>query len=205
MNATGKSARLTRRHVVLIALVPVLFAVWIPVLSGGSRRPAPAPTPTAVPAETAPDAPPATPVAETAIESATDAGPLAAVVTSSNELTQRLSALSTPFQPRWAMRRSDPFQKPTGPGPETAPTPAPSPTQPMASRQDVDLAPAAVLLSAGQQPLAIIGGRTYRPGDEVLGHTIVAIEERRVVFRRADQTFAVSMPAPTLGQEPHHD
>lgn len=208
MTTAGKSRRLTRRHLVLLALVPVLCAVWVPVLTGGSRRPPPAPVPKTSPVEpgAATEAPPAAPTGEVAAADPADASaPLASVVVTSNELTQRLAALATPFQPRWTVRRSDPFQKPPAAVTAAAPAPSPSPSVPVANRQDQDLAPAAVLLSPGQQPLAIIGGRTYRPGDDVAGHTIVAIEERRVVFRRADQTFAVSMPAPSLGQEPDHD
>ncbi|MBL8728004.1 MAG: hypothetical protein JNM25_06210 [Planctomycetes bacterium] len=203
--------RLTRRHVVLIALLPVLVAVWIPVMSGG-RRPATAtpPSPGVAPAPPVaaaddepgePGPPPAAPGVETAA-----AVPLHRVVAGAGELTRRLQALSTPFQPRWTRTAGDPFAIATPAPVRTAPTDIASlPRLELAARPDPDLVPTAVLLSAGQEPLAIIGGRTYRPGDEVAGHRIVTIEERRVVFRRGDRTLPVSIPAPTLGQEHDHD
>lgn len=201
----GRLARLGKRHLVLLALLPLLIVVWIPVLGGGSRR-APTPPP-AAPAVTEPEPPSTSGSAETPPaplgESAAAAMPL--VIASTRELTTRLATLATPYRPRWSIRRGDPFVPATAAAVRPAAAPPATPTDEVTDRQDTDLEPSAVLLSEGQPPLAIIGGRSCRPGDDVAGHTIVTIEERRVVYRRADRTFAVSIRSPALDQEPTHD
>ncbi|MBL9079444.1 MAG: hypothetical protein JNL08_18220 [Planctomycetes bacterium] len=176
--------RLDRRLLALVLLVPVLVVAWIPVLSG------PAPRPSAAPRSTALPEPPPAPAGETAVPSLPppDAATLAVRV-------QRQVAA---FAARWSPTDADPFHPDSGAGaPRSEPKPTTVPAPERSHR--AELVPTAVLQSQGELPLAIIGGQTYRPGDEVAGHRIVAIEERRVVFRRGDETFAVSIPQPTLG------
>jgi hypothetical protein len=207
-----RTPRLTQRHVVLIVLVPVLVAVWIPVMTGGRRAPPvapPAATALAVPPRAATDpgdttletaAPPPAPGLETAL-----VVPTHSVVANAGTLTYRLRALTTPFTPRWTPGAGDPFAI-AAPVPSSSPQDLASVPRPeLAGSRNPTLVPTAVLMSIGQEPMAIIGGRSYRPGDDIAGHRIVAIEERRVVFRRGDATFSVSIPTPTFGQEQDHD
>lgn len=178
MNAPAPSfaARLRampRQRLLLLALTPVLVAVWIPVASG-RKRPAAAPPPAAA-------AFPA-PAAETAAMAPADLPARAAA------LIARLRQLTSPHEPRWTTATGEPFRSALVPAPVDVITTA-----------EPELAPSAIVLSRSASPVAIVQGRTCGIGDTVAGRTIVAIEERRVVYRDGDATFAVAMPAPTLG------
>lgn len=190
--------RRSRRHLLLLLLLPVLVATWIPVLRGKSRPPTPPSAPTA----TTPDSPAAAesapaPGAETAA-----ATPAAVVVAATGGITRRLRQLIAPFTPRWTIAAGDPFGADLGPAPQPPPSaPALPVSEDLTLVHDARFAPSAVLISPTEPPLAIIGGRCHRQGDEIQGYRIVSIEERRVVFQQDGDTFAVSIPAPTLGQE----
>lgn len=185
---------LTRRHVMLVALLPVLVAVWIPLVGGGKRA---APV---VPAVATPADPPPAPGVETAA-----ALPEVALAHSAASLTRHLQELSAPYRSRWTAAAGDPFAAATS-ATVRMQVPIDDAALPASDTpRSVRLAPSAVLISPGQEPMAIIRGRVCRPGDEVDGHRIVAIEERRVVFRDGGQTFSVSIPAPPLGLEPRHE
>jgi hypothetical protein len=186
--------RPSKKNAMLLALVPVLVVVWIPVLRG-KQRPAPPPRP-APAIET--DEPPAAPGVETA-----PTMPAASAVTGASDLTHRLQDLMVPFTARWSAADGDPFVPvdATPKPPDATQVPPGTP----ATQSDLTLVPSAVLISRGDAPLAIIGGRSYRTGDHVDGRRIVGIEERRVLFEHGGKTFAVSLPQPTLGQEQPHD
>jgi len=145
--------------------------------------------------------PPAAPGAETA------ALPMSGLVAQAGLLTRRLQALSAPFTPRWTVAAGDPFAAAVPPGDRSGTLPDAGTTrrsEPVLLSAP-HLQPSALLLSPDQPPMAIIRGRAYRPGDEVDGCRIVAIEERCVVFGRGGKTFSVSLPAPPLGQDQDHD
>lgn len=185
-------ARLRRRNTLLVLLLPVLIAVWIPVLRGKPSPSAPpSPPPTVSPATG--------PAAAGEVQATTPAG---AVVAATADITHRLQQLITPFTPRWSLADGDPFAvdgtpvgapAPAAPATETAPT--------LTIVHDPHFVPSAVLISPNQPPLAIIDGRCRQVGDEIQGYRIVRIEERRVVFQQDGNSFAVPIPEPTLGQE----
>ncbi len=175
--------RMPKRYLVLLAQVPVLVVLWLPLLSGKSgRRPPPAggrPT-------SAIEPPPAAPGVESA-PATTSTG----VVASAAALQERLQALTAPFAPQW---RPDGAQSPFR-APLVAMTATPE-------QEDASLTPTAIVLSAAEAPVAIIGGQTYRLGDTIAGRSIVAIEERRVLYRQGAKTYAVSLPEPNLRRGP---
>jgi len=170
-----KLRRVPKRNLVLLLLLPVLVVLWLPLLGGKKgKRGAPAP----VAAEGG--NPPAAPVAETAAP----VNPIVAAIA----LDERLQQLILPYEPRWSPSRDpSPFRAPAIVAAETV------------ADADVSLVPSSIVLSAGQTPFAIIGGRICRPGDTIDGRSILAIEERRVLFREGNKTYAVSLPGPTLG------
>ena len=171
--------RVPKRNLALVLLLPVLVALWLPLLTGTSRSRGVAPPP-------GPGAPPSAPAAETAGEvTGTDA------VTAAASLSQRLQQLDTPFRARWSPAHDPaPFRAPSIVSAETV------------SDAAAELVPSSIVLSEGQTPVAIIGGRTYRPGDQIHGRNILGIEERRVLFREGNKTYAVSLPEPTLRKGP---
>jgi hypothetical protein len=119
------------------------------------------------------------------------------VLAHSAELVEWLEHLVAPFAPRWT--GADPFAAAV----ETA-APAPrdvgGPGKVEAPEVELaELVPTAIVLSPTQGPIAILDGKVCRPGDIVAGRVVVAIEERRVVLRSGNQTYAVSMPLPELG------
>ena len=172
---------LKTRHLLLLALLPLFVVLWLPLLRGR-----PAVVPTAL--DPAPVATPAAPAAETApAPGSTNA------VASAAALGARLQQLMQPFEPRWSPDQD--------PGPFQATITTPDPESVVA--QDSRLVPSAIVLSRTEAPVAIVHGQSYRPGDSVHGHLIVAIEERRVVYRDGIRTYAVPIPQPTLGGD--HD
>lgn len=177
---------MSKRHIVLIALVPVLVAVWIPVLGGGTRNPKAPPTPAAVP----PSAPAGEVATPTVAASPADAAQLIV------DVKRRMA----PYQPLWSPAAGDPFVP--GDAAEERAEARPEASAPTADEpRDVRLVPSTVLLSRGELPIAIIAGRQYRLGDEIDGNRITAIEEQRVVFRRGDEVFAVAIRQPTLPRQ----
>lgn len=180
---TARTHRTSKRHIVLIALVPVLVAVWIPVLGGGNRNPKALPAPAAPPA--------AAPAGEVAPPT-TAASPVDAA-----QLILDVRRRMAPYEPLWSAAAGDPFVAgDAGERPAEARPEAPAPTAD--APRDVRLVPTTVLLSRGELPIAIIAGRQYRLGDEIDGNRITAIEEQRVVYRRGDEVFAVTIRQPTL-------
>lgn len=179
--------RFDRRLLVLVLLLPVLVAVWIPLLSGGSA-------PSAAPAATPAAPPPAAPAGESvAVATAADAAAPFDTRTLLADVRDRIAS----YEPRWSRVARDPFAVVGAEPPAEAPVPiTPTGTTPAAA-----LVPSAVLLSEGQPPIAIVGGRACRPGDDVADCHIVRIEERRVVYRRNGVTFAVAIPSPAAAKE----
>lgn len=169
--------RAPKRNIALALLVPVLVVLWLPLLTGKKSRTTPA-------ANEAPtDGTPAAPAAETAAP----VNPVVAAIA----LDERLQRLVLPYEPRWSASRDPaPFRTPVVVAAETV------------ADADAALVPSSIVLSSGQTPFAIIGGHIYRPGDTVDGRSILAIEERRVLFRDGNKTYAVSLPAPDLGKRP---
>lgn len=169
--------RQPKRNLLLVALVPLMVWLWLPLLRGDKRNPAPAPGTTGrTPNDAAPAAtfaaPFAAPLAETA-------GPQA--------LAQRLAASTAPFTPRW--RELDdpaPFRS-TAPGAETTPNPT-GPT---------NWTPTTIVLSAGAPPLAVVQGRPRQVGDRLGARELVAIEEHRIVWREGAVLIPVALPGPT--------
>lgn len=184
--AARKRPRFDRRLLVLVLLLPVLVAVWIPLLAGGSG-------PAVPPVAAAAAPPPAAPDGETLAAPTADA---VAPLDTSTLLTD-VRARIAPYEPRWPRVARDPFAV-VGAAP---PPDAPTALTPTGSTPAPALVPSAVLLSEGQPPVAIIGGRACRPGDDVADCHIVRIEERRVVYRRDGETFAVAIPSPPAAQE----
>ncbi|MBK8974939.1 MAG: hypothetical protein IPM29_03355 [Planctomycetes bacterium] len=180
------------RHLLLIALLPVLVAVWIPILTDASHSEPPAviamraPVPLAAAAAPA-YVPPAAPLGETAASLPIPTAGLWTLPTA--ELAPRLGGLIAPFRPRWSEgTRRDPF------------APVEHSVEPIvaapASRIPI---PSSIVLSRTQPPIAVIGGRVCRQGDEVEGLVVIAIEERRVLFRDGDRICSATLPAPAFG------
>lgn len=181
---TPRRRRLGRRHVVLLALLPLLVAAWIPVLSparpAGPAQPPPAPPPMPAPG------------GETA-GAATAAGGGPATTAAPLDLAALFERIQRGAATRWdPARHGDPF----APADHADVTP-----QPEAAR--AALRPSSIYLSPGRPPVAIIDGRPCRPGDAIGGVVVHAIEERRVLFRDGDRTYAASLPEPALaGRNP---
>jgi hypothetical protein len=173
--------RQPRRHLALFALLPVLVVVWLPVLTG---RQAPATIAANVAARGEIDA---TPTAAAAPSGETARGALAGTaIAAAAAFEERVRELTRPFQPR-SMAIA---------------TQAPAEVAPRAEAAPVSysaLVPSAILLSRGGEAVAIVQGRPCRVGDVVAGSTIVAIEERRVVYRDGARTVAADMATPALG------
>lgn len=170
----ARLGRLQKRHLALALLVPVLVVLWLPLITGKKKSP---------------NAPAAAgdPAAAPAGEPARPTNPIDAALA----LDERLERLVLPYEPRWSARRDPaPFRAPVVFAAETV------------ANADAALVPSSIVLSAGQAPFAIIAGHIYRPGDTIDGRSILAIEERRVLFREGNKTYAVSLPAPTL-RGPH--
>lgn len=170
--------RQPRRHLLLLALVPVLVAVWMPILTGGTP-------PAGVAASLSPAAPAdgdvsalAAPAGETSA-----AALAAATIEATAAFEQRVRTLTQPFRPRHAapVAPAAPAEEPR----RIDPTPPPA----------AELAPSAILLSRGSDPVAIVQGRAWRVGDVVAGHRIVAIEERRVVYGDGERTVIADIPS----------
>ncbi len=166
--------RMPKRNLVLLLLAPVLVTLWLPLLRGKPARTA---KPSAN-ASTAVDTP-AAPAGETAAP----LSPIEAAI----QTQDRLAGLTTPLRPRWSpVHGGEPFR--------------PFDVVPTVTVADGDqtFTPTAIVLSAGRPPVAIIAGQMYRPGDSLGGRSIVAIEERRVVYRDGNKTVAVPLPDPAL-------
>lgn len=174
--------RQPRRNLLLLALVPVLVMMWLPLLKGQARN-APAAAPgaasSAMPADVA-----AAPLAESAPRAP---GPAAIAATA--EFEARVKKLIEPYRPRWS-------------GIAAMTTPEPAPQAPAARPDPATwsaLVPTMILITRGAEPLAIVQGRTCRVGDNVAGRTIVAIEERRVIYRDGDNTITAAMASSPPG------
>lgn len=192
--ARGKTAvdwlrRQPRRNLLVAALLPVLVIMWLPLLTGGSK-PAASTAPTV-----ATPTPPSAPLAEMAAPSA-EIPDLPAVT----KLSERVHELLVPFQPRWQPESAQPAD--TSPGDRT-PRSDPTPEGPLADLEtdDRQLVPTTILISAGQPPIAIVNGRACRVGDAVHGHTVIAIAEQHMTYRRGSDSVAVRLPAPRLGDK----
>lgn len=168
-------ARQPRRHLLLVALLPVLVVAWLPIVGGRApAQPKAAAAPGAAGGVAAGIEPAAAPLGETAGSAVT------ATIDATAAFEARVLELTQPFRPRF--------------GAELLPPPEPStPTTEAATAAAPVLVPSAILLSRGGEPLAIVQGHAYRVGDTVAGRTIVAIEERRVVYREGGRTFAAAM------------
>lgn len=168
--------RQPKRNLLLVALVPLMVWLWLPLLGGDKRRPPAAPEATGQTPNGATPSPNATPFAAPLAETA---GPQA--------LAQRLAASTAPFTPRW--RELDdpaPFRS-TAPGVQSTPNSA-GPT---------DWTPTTIVLSAGTPPLAVVQGRPRQIGDRLGARELVAIEEHRVVWREGAVLIPVALPGPT--------
>ena len=165
--------RQPKRNLLLLALVPMLVWLWLPLLGGERRRPTPTPTaPPNVPAAVVPGTAFAAPLAESA-------GPLA--------MAQRLAALTAPYRPRWH-EHDDP-----APFRSTAPGAAATSTE----TGPTNWTPTTIVLSDGGPPLAVVQGRPRRIGDHLGPRELVAIEEHRVVWREGAVLIPVALPGPT--------
>jgi hypothetical protein len=167
--------RLPRRHLLLLALVPVLVVAWLPLLSSGRTN---APTPAGAEAAT----PPPAPTGETAATAPKAVGSPEAILA----LGERLRAVQAPFVPRWR-------------GGAAVTGDAPVPTAAIADRTPTELVPTAILLTRNGPPIAIVQGKPQRVGDTVLGHTIVAIAEGRVDYVQGQRQLTVALPNPRIG------
>lgn len=192
--APGRTAvdwlrRQPRRNLLVVALLPVLVIMWLPLLTGGSKS-----APSTAPIIATPT-PPSAPLAELAAPSAEI--PDLPTVT---RLGERIHELLVPYQPRWQPEPAPPVD--TSPGHGTPPS-DPAPRGPVAERStdDRQLVPTTILISAGQPPIAIVNGRAYRVGDAVHGHTVIAIAEQHMLYRSGSDTVAVRLPAPRLGDK----
>ena len=127
--------RQPKRNLLLLALVPLLVWLWLPLLGGERSRPTPPPPALGnAPAAVVPGTAFAAPLAETA-------GPLA--------MAQRLAALTAPYQPRWH-EHDDP-----APFRSTAPGAAATSTE----TGPTNWTPTTIVLSDGGPPLAVVQGR----------------------------------------------
>ncbi len=191
MTAAGEApgpamlARLRRqpkRALLVAALVPVLVILWIPLLTGGSK-PASVPQPaTTQPATEAASPPPSAPLAEMAPST-----PAAIGRAGVTELSTRIDDLRRPYEPRW---------HPT----DNAPAAPAAAIAPIRVEHDApQLTPSSILVSPGTRPIAIVQGRPCGVGDAVLGHTIVDITERHVVYRHESRVLTVPLSPPSLG------
>jgi hypothetical protein len=177
--------RLPKRYFALALLLPVLVVLWLPLLTGKSKS-----RPAAATAATADAAVAAAPAAETAVPAGAEA-PAATPIEAAAELNLRVAKMLEPFEPRWREAADPvPFRAPAVIAAETL------------AAADAELVPTTIVLSSGQAPIAIIDGQAWRPGDSIGDRTIVAIEERRVLFREGNKTYAVSLPEARLRKDP---
>lgn len=179
--------RQPKRNLLVLALLPVLVMLWLPLLSGGSKSAPSAPAAGPLPS------PPSAPLAEMAAPEA-DALDLPAVT----RLSDRIEALMVPYEPRW-----QPTREPTRPGNSTTPAIDNTPKGSVADLEsdDEQLVPSTILISPGRPPIAIVRGRSCRVGDAVHGHTVIAIAEQHMLYRSGSDTVAVRLPAPRLGEK----
>lgn len=177
--------RTDRRLLGLVLLLPVLVAVWVPLLRG-KPTPKPAAAIAGQPNEAAAASIPAAPLAEPRMPLALPAGSPAAV----SQLGQQVAAALTPYEPRW--------QEPRKAAAITVDTPEPSrpPTDRASTAPPTELVPSAILLSPGARPMAIVGGVPRMVGDTIGAHTVLAIEERCVRYRRGAEDISVNLPPP---------
>lgn len=180
LSLRGWLARQPRRNVLLVALLPVLVWLWLPLLGGSRQDAAPAPGAAVSQPAAASGQPPPMPAGEVAVPTTIADGILAVAA-----FEARLRELTQPYRPRLGAETNAPVE--AAPGVEPAGTPF------------TGLVPSAILLSRGGEAMAIVQGNAYRIGDTVAGRTIVAIEERRVVYREGTRTFTAEMGGATLG------
>ncbi|MCU0867047.1 MAG: hypothetical protein MUC36_24960 [Planctomycetes bacterium] len=188
--ASGDSRQLTtlwarlrqvdRRLLALALLLPVLVAVWIPVL-----RPQVPAQPVAV---AGPDvgAPAAAPLLESALPVALPAGSPAAIAL----LGRAVTAALAPYEPRW-----HPPQLATD-GSIEATGIAPKPVAGLGAVALPELVPSAILLSPGGRSIAVVGGVPHTVGDRIGDHTLIAIEERSLRYRHGAEQLTVNLPDP---------
>lgn len=169
--------RQPKRNLLLLALVPLLVWLWLPLLGGERRRPTPPPAEVAVAAANAPAA--VTPGTAFAAPLAEGAGPMA--------MAQRLAVLTAPFRPRWHEHDDPTPFRSTAPGAAASATEA-GPT---------NWTPTTIVLSDGGPPLAVVQGRPRRIGDRLGPRELVAIEEHRIVWREGAVLIPVALPGPT--------
>lgn len=167
--------RQPKRNLLLLALVPLLVWLWLPLLSGDRRRPTPAPAAVA-------NQPPA----EAPVAGAPFAAPLAEGA-GPQVVARQLAALTAPYQPRWH-EHDDP-----APFRSTAPSAAATPTE----AGPTNWTPTTIVLSDGAPPLAVVQGRPRRIGDRLGPRELVAIEEHRIVWREGTVLIPVALPGPT--------
>ena len=177
---TPRGRRFDPRLLALLALLPVLVAVWLPLLRG-------APSPAAgSPPDNAAAPWQAAPMAEAAI--ALPAGSPAAVARFGAQLRADLA----PYEPRWQPPTADS----SAAGLLTNSPPRAGDTT---TNLPPELIPSAILLSPGSPAVAIVRGLPRTVGDDIGGHTLVAIEEGCVHYRRGSSAFTAHLPVTGLG------
>lgn len=167
--------RQPKRNLLLLALVPLLVWLWLPLLSGDRRRATP-------PAATAANTPPA----EVAVAGTPFAAPLAEGA-GPQVVARQLAALTAPYQPRWHEHDDPTPFRSTAPGAASTP----------AETGPTNWTPTTIVLSAGVPPLAVVQGRPRRIGDRLGPRELVAIEEHRIVWREGAVLIPVALPGPT--------
>ncbi|MEM7202800.1 MAG: hypothetical protein AAF628_21250 [Planctomycetota bacterium] len=176
------------KTVMLVALLPVMVVVWIPVL----RPAAPRPVDASASLSPAGQAVPATVVAD--VEEASGVEGPAVDTDALRELVDRALGRAGPRQVAGVL--GDPFGG-------TSPVPAVPLAETMLDESSLapapaELVPSSVMLSSAQDPIAVIRGRACRRGDEIDGFVVVSIEERRVLLqsRESGRVFTIDMPVP---------
>lgn len=171
--------RVDRRLLALVLLLPVLVAVWIPVLRPQAPPPMAAGPAMAVGAEAA------APMVETARPAALPDGSPAAIA----QLGRAVTAALLPYEPRWQPTS-------TTAGPVAAAGLASEPVVDPASASPTELVPSAILLSPGGRSIAVVGGVPRTVGDRIGDHTLIAIEERCLRYRHGAEQLTVHLPDP---------
>lgn len=178
-----------RKRFILIALLPVMIVVWVPVLKGGSSSPAP-PRPEKTPTSS--------------LGEETVAPPISVDFELRGQLGKLVGGLDMNWRPSWeATEGEHPFGMPVDQAGEDERLAANGdPRQRVApgSKEDEEarlaatLYPTSTFLSEKYGDVAIIGGFPYRTGEEIEHFVIQEIKTREVVLKGHHGVYELGIP-----------
>ncbi len=177
-----------RKRFILIALLPVMIVVWVPVLKGGSSSPSP-PRPT-TPSSSSPGEEAAAPPPPIDLELR-------------GRLGELVGDLDVDWEPVWAgLEDEHPFGIPVNQSDEDSASADADPRQRVApgSKEDDEarlaatLFPTSTFLSEKHGDVAIIDGFPYRTGEEIEHFVIQEIKTRAVVLKGLHGIYELDIP-----------